>query len=267
MPPLLEWLGQHNITALCDEETASCLLLPIAGQKREELAASADMMIVLGGDGTLLAAARAMAKRYIPILPVNLGGLGFLTSVTLDDLYTVLELVLEDKTRYSERVLLETQVMRNGQTVQCGRALNDVVVGHGTAARIIDLDLRVNDEFVSQYKADGLIISTPTGSTAYSLAAGGPIVYPTVSSFLITPICPHMLTNRPLVIPNTAQIEVTFPASDSPVVLTLDGQVPVDLAPGDRVVLHAADERLRLVRAPEKTYFSVLRDKLKWGER
>ena len=157
------------------------------------------MLIVLGGDGTLLAAARLMSERNIPILPVNLGGLGFLTSVTLDDMYPVLEQALHGQARYSERVMLESQVIRDGQTFHHARALNDAVLNKAALARIIDLQLRVDGEFVCNYKADGLIISTPTGSTAYSLAAGGPIVYPIVSAFVITPICPHTLTNRPLV--------------------------------------------------------------------
>ena len=147
------------------------------------------------------------------------------------------------------------------------RALNDAVLNKAALARVVDLELRVNGEFVCQYKADGLILSTPTGSTAYSLSAGGPIVYPTVSAFMITPICPHTLTHRPLVVPDTAQIEVGFVAGDTPIYLTIDGQVGVELAPGDRVLVSEASERIRLVRPPKKTYFGVLRDKLHWGDR
>jgi NAD+ kinase len=267
VPPLLRWLTERGVKVLCDQETAKCLSPAAPGHPRDELPLAADLLIVLGGDGTLLAAARLMDKRHIPILPVNLGGLGFLTSVTLGDLYSVLELALDGKARYSERVMLESQVLRGDQTLQGARALNDAVLNKAALARIVDLELRVEGEFVCNYKADGLIISTPTGSTAYSLAAGGPIVYPIVSAFVITPICPHTLTNRPLVIPDRMRIEVGFAGGDSPIYLTLDGQVGIELAPGDRVVLWAAAERLRLVRPPKKTYFSVLRDKLKWGER
>jgi NAD+ kinase len=267
VPPLLDWLAQRGITAILDRETAACLPAGNVGRPREELPSSTDMLIVLGGDGTLLAAARLMSVRNIPILPVNLGGLGFLTSVTLDDLYPVLEQAIAGQARYSERVMLESWVVRAGQTFHHARALNDAVLNKAALARIVDLQLHVDGEFVCNYKADGLIISTPTGSTAYSLAAGGPIVYPIVSAFIITPICPHTLTNRPLVIRDTAHIDVDFHGGDAPIYLTLDGQVGVELAPGDRVTLAALPERLRLVRPQQKTYFSVLRDKLKWGER
>jgi NAD+ kinase len=267
VPPLLDWLAQRGITAVLDRETAACLPGGEPGRPREELSSTTDMLIVLGGDGTLLAAARLMSVRNIPILPVNLGGLGFLTSVTLEDLYPVLEQAISGQARYSERVMLESRVMRAGQTFHHARALNDAVLNKAALARIVDLQLHVDGEFVCNYKADGLIISTPTGSTAYSLAAGGPIVYPIVSAFIITPICPHTLTNRPLVIRDTAHIDVEFHGGDAPIYLTLDGQVGVELTPGDRVTLAAPPERLRLVRPQQKSYFSVLRDKLKWGER
>jgi NAD+ kinase len=266
VPPLLAWLAERGVTAHCDRETASSLPQPCTGHEREELPTLAELLIVLGGDGTLLAAARSMTKRNVPILPVNMGGLGFLTSVTLDDLYPVLELALQGQARYSDRVMLESHVIREGRTFHHARALNEAVLNKGAMARIVDLELRIEGEFVCNFKADGLIVSTPTGSTAYSLAAGGPIVYPVVSAFVITPICPHMLTNRPLVIPDTSRIEVTF-AAESSIYLTLDGQVGVELAPGDCVALTAATERVRLVRPQRKTYFSVLRDKLKWGGR
>jgi NAD+ kinase len=267
VPPLLAWLTERGMIVLCDSETSGCLSPAVPGVTREDMPSVADLIIVLGGDGTLLAAARMMAKRHVPILPVNLGGLGFLTSVTLEDLYPVLELALEGKARYSERVLLESKVYRHGEVLRSAHALNDAVLNKSALARIIDLELRVDGEFVCNYKADGLIISTPTGSTAYSLAAGGPIVYPIVSAFVITPICPHTLTNRPLVIPDTSHIEVEFSAEDSPTYLTLDGQVGIELAAGDRISIRAAAERLHLVRPQKKSYFSVLRDKLKWGER
>jgi NAD+ kinase len=233
---------------------------------REQLPGQVDLLVVLGGDGTLLAAAR-LAERPVPILPVNLGGLGFLTSVTLEELYPILEQVFEGRNRISERVLLEVEVLREGKIVERQRALNDAVLNKGTLARMIEVDLHIDGTYVCRYRADGLIISTPTGSTAYSLAAGGPIVYPLVEAFLITPICPHMLTNRPLVIPNTSTIEVEFQAGEEPVYLTLDGQVGVELTRGDRVAARKAGTKLRLVRPQRKTYFEILRNKLKWGER
>ena len=266
-PRLLEWLRSeasiHSATARPRSAfPSSCKVKP-----REEIPAISDLLIVLGGDGTLLAAARLLGERQVPILPVNLGGLGFLTSVTLDDLYPVLEQAITGQARYSERVMLESRVMRQGKPFHCARALNDAVLNKAALARIIDLELRVNGEFVCNYKADGLIVSTPTGSTAYSLSAGGPIVYPIVSAFVITPICPHTLTNRPLVIPDSAKIEVGFAGGEAPIYLTLDGQVGVEIRAEDVVTLSAAAERLRLVRPQKKSYFSVLRDKLKWGER
>jgi len=268
VPALLAWLAERGVTAYCDPETANCV--GPTGAKvhaREELPVGADLLIVLGGDGTLLAAARLVGDRDVPILPVNLGSLGFLTSVTLDDMYPVLERAIKGEARYSERVMLESKVTRGGEVIHKARALNDAVLNKAALARILDFRLRINDEFVCSYKADGLIVSTPTGSTAYSLSAGGPIVYPVVSAFVITPICPHTLTNRPLVIPDSSHIEIGFAAGEAPIYLTLDGQVGVELMPGDVVSLAAAEKRLRLVRPQQKTYFSVLRDKLKWGER
>ena len=267
VPPLQAWLEQRGVQVVCDQETVSCLSPGRPGHPREQMPSLVELLIVLGGDGTLLAAARLMTDRNVPVLPVNLGSLGFLTSVTLDDLYGVLEQVLQGQVRYSERVMIDAQVIRKGQMIHHARALNDAVLNKAALSRIIDLQLLVDGEFVCDYKADGLIISTPTGSTASSLAAGGPIVYPAVSAFVITPICPHTLTNRPLVLPDTAHIEVGYRAEDAPIYLTLDGQVGVELLPGDRVGVVAAPERLRLVRPQQKTYFSVLRDKLKWGER
>jgi len=225
------------------------------------------MIILLGGDGTLLAAARMMGDSTVPILPVNLGGLGFLTSVTLEELYSVLEEVLAGNHRISERVLLEAEVLRGGQVIEKQRALNDAVLNKAALARIIDLELLIDGGYVCSYKADGLIVSTPTGSTAYSLAAGGPIVYPVLDAFVITPICPHSLTNRPLVVPDTMRIEIDFHCGDESVFLTIDGQVGIELKEGDRVAIRKAPTKLRVVRPVKKTYFQILRNKLKWGGR
>lgn len=277
VPQLLQWLEAHHLEAFYDEETAGCIGDAPAGaraaktggrvQPREQLAGKVDLLVVLGGDGTLLAATRSMGEHAVPILPVNLGGLGFLTSVTLEELYPILDQVLAGKHRISERVLLQAEVLRGGKVIERQRALNDAVLNKAALARMIDLDLHIDGGYVCSYKADGLIISTPTGSTAYSLAAGGPIIYPVVEAFVITPICPHTLTNRPLVIPNTSKIELDFRADDETVFLTLDGQVGVELKHEDRVVVTQAATRLRLVRPARKTYFEILRNKLKWGER
>jgi NAD+ kinase len=268
VPPLIEWLRAHGVEVVCDSETGECIG-PLTGQtrKREELPAHSDLLIVLGGDGTLLSAARLAAARQVPILAVNLGGMGFLTTVPQDELYQILEEIFSEKHRVSDRVLLEARIVRDGAVIRRQIALNDAVLNKAALARIMDVVLRVDGEYVTTYKADGLILSTPTGSTAYSLAAGGPIVYPTVESFVVTPICPHTLTNRPLVIPDTAKIEIDFQSEDAAVFLTLDGQIGIELARGDHIVVRKAQEKLRLVRPAKKTYFEILRSKLKWGER
>jgi NAD+ kinase len=268
VPPLVNWLQAHGAEVSCDSETNVCLGSPaIHARKREELAGCTDLLIVLGGDGTLLSAARLAAERKVPILAVNLGGLGFLTTVAQDEIYTILEEIFAEKHRISERVMLEAEVVRAGAVIRRQIALNDAVLNKGALARIMDLELRVDGEYVTSYKADGLILSTPTGSTAYSLAAGGPIVYPIVEAFIITPICPHTLTNRPLVIPDSVTIEVDFKAGEDAIFLTLDGQIGIELVQGDHIRVRKAPEKLYLVRPAKKTYYQILRNKLKWGER
>jgi NAD+ kinase len=268
VPPLINWLRAHDVQVVCDSETSGCIGA-LAGDTRERgnLAACSDLLIVLGGDGTLLSAARMAVERKVPILAVNLGGLGFLTTVSQDEIYPILEEIFTNKHRVSERVMLEAEIVRNGTVIRRQIALNDAVLNKAALARIMDLELRVDGEYVTTYKADGLILSTPTGSTAYSLAAGGPIVYPIVEAFVVTPICPHTLTNRPLVIPDSAKIEIDFKAEEDPVFLTLDGQVGVELVRGDHIVVKKAPEKLYLVRPARKTYYEILRTKLKWGER
>jgi NAD+ kinase len=268
VPPLVNWLRAHGAEVTCDSETSDCLgQLSVPTRKREELPGCTDLLIVLGGDGTLLSAARLAAKRKVPILAVNLGGLGFLTTVPQDELYSILEEIFSEKNRVSERVMLEAEIVRGGTVIRRQNALNDAVLNKAALARIMDLELRVDDEYVTTYKADGLILSTPTGSTAYSLAAGGPIVYPSVEAFVVTPICPHTLTNRPLVIPDSATIDVDFKAEDDAVFLTLDGQIGIELVRGDHIRVRKAAEKLHLVRPARKTYYQILRNKLKWGER
>ena len=215
----------------------------------------------------MLAAARLLGDREIPILGVNLGSLGFLTSVTLDDLYPLLESTLAGNYETSERMALQAQLLRNGKAAEGARALNDAVVNQAALARLMGFDVHVNGSHVARYRADGIIVATPTGSTAYSLAAGGPIVVPDIHAFVITPICPHMLTNRPLVIPDTSRIEIAPEQQGEPISMTLDGQVGFQLLPGDRVGVQRAKTSVRLVRAPGRSYFDVLRSKLGWGER
>lgn len=268
VPPLIEWLRGHGAEVVCDSETGVCIgTLAEHTRKREDLPGLSDLLIVLGGDGTLLSAARQAADRKVPILPINLGGLGFLTTVSQDEIYPILEEIFSNKHRLSERVMLETEIVRGGAVVRRQIALNEAVLNKAPLARIMDLELHVNGEYVTTYKGDGLILSTPTGSTAYSLSAGGPIVYPNVEAFVVTPICPHTLTNRPLVIPDSVSIEIDYQAGDDAVFLTLDGQVGIELMRGDHIVMRKAPEKLRLVRPAKKTYYEILRSKLKWGER
>lgn len=266
VPPLLQWLNARQIDVLFDQETRGCLGYGPEGMPRGDLGAKADLAIVLGGDGTLLSAARAVAGHDIPILPVNLGALGFLTSVTLDELYPLLEEMLAGKYRTSTRIMLDAQVRSDASAGrQC--ALNDAVANKGALARMLDFDVYVNQNHVGRYRADGLIVATPTGSTAYSLAAGGPVVDPELDAFVITPICPHMLTNRPIVIPGSARIDLDFAAAEEPVYVTLDGQTGFQLKANDRVTITKSEKRVTLVRPPNKTYFEILRSKLRWGER
>lgn len=266
VPKLLDWLTERGVTALVDAETAGAVNRSGIGTTRHEIAQAADLMLVLGGDGTLLAAAREAAPHGIPILPINLGGLGFLTSFTLEELYPALEETLAGCAPISERVLLLAERMHNGTALTQQRVLNEVVINKGTLARMIELELHIDDSFVCRYRADGLIVATPTGSTAYSMSAGGPIVHPSVESILITPICPHTLSDRPIVVPDVSRVELRMAEFSDSVFLTMDGQTGVPLQPGDRVRITRAVERLKLIHPPNKTYFEILRNKLKWGE-
>jgi NAD+ kinase len=266
VPPLLDWLRKRGLEVCYDPETAEAIGAPGACP-RKDIPAKADLIVVLGGDGTLLHAARLLGERDIPILAINLGGLGFLTSFPLAELYPALELALSGKHRTSERRLLQVEVVRGGRVVERHVALNDAVVNKGALARILDYDLHLDGSYACSYKADGIIFATPTGSTAYSLSAGGPILYPVVEALVITPICPHTLTNRPLVIPDTVKIELAVRESEEPAYLTIDGQVGLKLEHEDRVVVTKARTTLRLVGPAENTYFQVLRSKLKWGAR
>jgi NAD+ kinase len=266
IPPLVKWLHDRGLEVFLDEDTAARCIASAHSLPRSALARRADLLVVLGGDGTILAAARALQNREIPILPVNLGGLGFLTSVTLDEMYPLLEAVLAGNYQTSERMMLEAEVVRDGHAVEKQQALNDAVVSQVALARMMDFTVNVDATEMGSYSADGLIVATPTGSTAYSLAAGGPIVQPDLDAFVITPICPHMLTNRPLVVPGIAVIDIGFP-EETALHLTLDGQVGFDLRSADRVVIRKSANRVKLVRAPGKSYYDILRSKLRWAER
>jgi NAD+ kinase len=226
-----------------------------------------DLIVVLGGDGTLLSAARYVQETHIPILGVNLGKVGFITEISLDQLYSMMELILEGKYECEERLMLTGGVFRDSREVYRAQALNDVVLNKGTPlARITDIHTRVNGEFLNVFRADGLIISTPTGSTAYNLAAGGPILHPSLRSIVLTPICPFMLTNRPIILPGESTIDIEIGAGAEDVTITYDGQAGFNLIPGDVVRVEKAEGGICLIKSPFKNYFEMLRTKLKWGE-
>jgi NAD+ kinase len=264
---LVEWLTARGLHPLVDAHLARHLLLP-CGIDSARFPEQADLVVVLGGDGTLISAARLIGGRDVPILGVNLGSLGFLTEITLEELYPTLERCLANDYRVSERMMLQATVERDGAEIASHAVLNDVVINKGALARIVDLETMVNDKCLTTFKADGLIISTPTGSTGYSLSAGGPIVHPAMNCIAITPICPHTLTNRPVIIAEDSLIRITVRSlPDEDIFLTLDGQVGLELQGGDVIHVRRASYRAKLVMSGSKDYFAVLRTKLKWGER
>jgi NAD+ kinase len=268
VPPLIAWLERRGVEVLIDRETATSIASSDqAGLGRDELGSRVDLAIVLGGDGTFLATARALEGRPVPILAMNLGGLGFLTVVTRDELYPALEAVLEGSYHTESRVQIEAEVVRNQCCAASFLALNDVVLNKAAIARVLDFDVWVDGVFISTYKSDGLIVSTPTGSTAYSLAAGGPVVAPSVGAFIITPICAHTLTNRPSVLSDTTTIEVAVKSEGEPAYFTVDGQVGMEVHGEDRVRIRKSTKTVEIVQPSSKNYFQVLRQKLKWGER
>ncbi len=267
VPPLIEWLAERGIEVSIDKETAATLGLSGESVSRNEMPSHADLIIVLGGDGTLLATARALNRQPVPLLAVNLGGLGFLTVIAREELYVTLERVLAGEIETDRRTQIEAQIVRQGEVIASYLALNDIVLNKGAIARVLDFEAWVDGQFVSNYKADGLIVSTPTGSTAYSLAAGGPVVMPAVGSFIVTPICAHTLTNRPIVLPDTAVIEIAVKSQRESVYLTVDGQVGIAVRSDDLARIQKAASFVELIKSPQKSYYEILRQKLKWGER
>ena len=266
VPPLLKWLENRGVQAVYDEETAASLVDASKGRTRQSVADVSELLLVLGGDGTMLTGAQLAGPRGIPVLPINLGSLGFLTSFTLDELYPALEDTLAGRASFSQRVMLSAELERGGKVIESQRVLNDAVINKGALARMIELELSIDADPVCRYRADGLIIATPTGSTAYSLSAGGPIVHPSVESIVITPICPHTLSGRPFVIRDSSSIEIRLTGNTESIFLTLDGQRGIPLQPTDSVRITRAKELLRLIHPPKKSYFEILRNNLKWGE-
>lgn len=269
--PLLEklipWLRQRGIRVVFDLESAR-ILKRGGGRRRDALGSVCDVVLVIGGDGTLLSVARGAAHSRTPILGVNLGRLGFLTEVAREDLFVKLAPVLEGRYELDQRLMLDLKVLRKGRLASHGLCLNDVVISKkSTLARTVDLSVSVDGHYVTSYKADGLIVATPTGSTAYSLSAGGPIVDPQLGLFVLNPICPHTMAHRPLVLPDSVTIDVSLIGPDGGIFLTLDGQIGHPVRAGDRVRIARAKDHAMLVRTGERDYFQRLRTKLKWGER
>lgn len=266
LPELLEWLGRHNYDALLDHESGNYL----PGREtihRSQLASQPiDLAVVLGGDGTLLSAARAVAKAGAPILGVNLGSLGFLTEVPLGELYSTLEALETQSCNIEMRAMLNCRLVRAGSVAVEYNALNDVVLSKSAIARLNHFELSIDGKFVSSYKADGLIVATPTGSTAYSLAAGGPVLTPSVDAFVITPVSAHSLTHRPLVVPDSCHIELIMHTGDEEGYLSIDGQIGMPVHDRDRILCRKSDFKVKILRI-STSFFDVLQTKLKWGER
>ena len=266
IPGLLAWFAEHGYKVIVDEETAKYTSGQEMVQRPEMGAHKLDLVVVLGGDGTLLSAARVTAAIDVPLLGVNLGSLGFLTEVPLQSLYSMLDAIAQGRAAVERRSLMQCELLR-GDTVRGSYLVfNDAVVNKTTLARLNNYDLYVDKAFVSSYRADGMIVATPTGSTAYSLSAGGPVVMPTVKAFVITPVAPHSLTHRPLVVPDSVEIEILLRSEEEVAYLSLDGQPGLDLRDGDRVRCRRSEHHVSLFRTGSD-FFQALRTKLKWGER
>ncbi|MGE5173726.1 MAG: NAD(+)/NADH kinase [Betaproteobacteria bacterium] len=262
---LTAWLESRGKKVFVDTETASAVNMQ--GHDRAEIPALVDMLIVLGGDGTLLSAARHVADAHtdVPIFGVNLGSLGFMAEVSLDELYDNLEKAIAGKLETEERMMLSACVIREGKCLARYRVLNDAVINKGALARMMELKVSVSGGHLTTLRADGLIVATPTGSTAYSLSAGGPIIHPTIHCFVVTPICPHTLSNRPIALPDTAVVTVCLTSQSEDVSLTLDGQIGFPLVPHDVVEIRKSRYTMKLIKHPSKSYYEILRTKLKWG--
>lgn len=266
LPDLFEWLKAHNYKIIADPETGNYATGQEVVPRAQMGSYPLDLVIVLGGDGTLLSAARVTAAIDVPVLGVNLGSLGFLTDVPVQSLYSMLDAIAEGKAPVEQRALMECKLLRGNEVRGSYLVFNDAVVNKTALARLNDYDLFVDGVFVSSYRADGIIVATPTGSTAYSLSAGGPILTPTVKAFVVTPVAPHSLTHRPLVVPDSVEIEILLRSAEEVAYLSLDGQPGLDLNDGDRVRCRRSEHQVNLFRTGSD-FFHALRTKLKWGER
>jgi len=266
LPSLFSWFEKHDYKVVIDRETAAYSPGPQLVERKEMAKLPLDFVVVLGGDGTLLSTSRAVAQAGIPVLGVNLGSLGFLAEVPLPELYNALEEVDQKRATLEALSLVQCELVRDGQSIMRYAALNDVIVNKSALARLNTYDLFIDKAFVTTYKADGLIISTPTGSTAYSMAAGGPILTPSVDAFVITPVSPHSLTHRPLVVRDSSEIEIVVKTGEEEAYLSVDGQVGMPVRDGDKVICRKAEYKVQLLRI-RRAFFEVLRTKLKWGQR
>jgi NAD+ kinase len=266
VPGLLTWLAGHDYKVVIDEETSHYTKGPEVVSRTQMSARPLNLVVVLGGDGTLLSAARATATVDVPLLGVNLGSLGFLTEVPLASLYPMLEAIGEGRAAVEQRSLMQCELLRGEEIRGSYLVFNDAVLNKTALARLNTYDLYIDKVFVSSYRADGMIVATPTGSTAYSLSAGGPVLMPTVDAFVITPVSPHSLTHRPLVVPDSVEIDLVLRSDEELAYLSLDGQPGLDLRDGDRVRCSRSEHKVSLFHT-ETDFFHVLRTKLKWGER
>jgi len=262
---LASWLESRGKRVFLDSQTAAAIKAP--GHEREKIPSQVEMIIVLGGDGTLLSAARYVADAHtdVPIFGVNLGSLGFMAELSLNELYGNLEKAIAGRLVTEDRMMLTASVIRDGTRLAQYRVLNDVVINKGALARMMELRVMVNDGHLTTLRADGLIVATPTGSTAYSLSAGGPIIHPMIHCFVLTPICPHTLSNRPIALPDTVTVTVCLTSLSEDVSLTLDGQIGFSLLPNDIVEIKKSRYKMKLIKHPTKSYYEILRTKLKWG--
>ena len=267
---LTEWLNERDIGLVGGSEIererieheTGCAI-DVATQA--ELAGQVDLILVLGGDGTMIATARMIGDTEVPVLGVNYGGLGYLAEFRIEELFAALESILAGNYKLQQRLMLSIELRRGEKIVTGNRVLNDAVVNKSALARIIEIETYLNEQFVNSFRADGLIVSTPTGSTAYNLSAGGPVIFPSMNAVVITPICPFTLSNRPIVVPDDSLIEVRLKTGNEEVALTLDGQVGFPLQVGDRIVIRKSNTTFNLIQPANRNYFDVLRDKLKWG--
>lgn len=267
---LVVWLAERNIKLVGTpqlereriEHQTGC---PVDQLENEKIAAGVDLILVLGGDGTMIATARMIGDQEVPVLGVNYGGLGYLAEFRIEELYTALESILSGNYRLDRRVMLAVELKRGDASQHFSRVLNDVVINKSALARIIEIEAYLNRQFVNSFRADGLIVSTPTGSTAYNLSAGGPVIFPSMNAVVITPICPFTLSNRPIVVPDDAEIELLLKTDNEEVALTLDGQVGFPLKVEDRVAIRKSRTTFNLIQPMNRNYFDVLRDKLRWG--